>query len=102
MARRKMHDCTKYASEIVGQSMTWPDSILAGRTISARDIKAWDSSKNDVTGTLVPGGAGGSGSQITWTVLGGTPSNVYFLDAIATLNTGEKSIQRIRMTVPRP
>ena len=102
MARRKMHAATKYATEIVNQSMTWPDSILAGRTITAREVKAWDESKNDVTSTLVPGGAAGSGSEITWTVQGGTPSEVYFIDAIATLNTGEKSTQRIRMTVPRP
>jgi hypothetical protein len=97
-----MHSFTKYATEIVAQSMTWPDSILAGRTITAREVKAWDESKNDVTATLVPGGSGGAGAQITWTVQGGTPSEVYFIDAIATLNTGEKSTQRLRMMVPRP
>ena len=99
MARTVLH-FDKYASEDIAQTVDFVDVLEGGESISSRSVTAVDESGAAAAGIIAS--VGGTGSQVTYRVSGGTPGEFYYIDVEVTLNTTEVHVQRLKMQVPRP
>jgi len=100
MSRVILTTC-KYENEILDQSVDFVNVLDAGETISSRAVTAKEQpSGTDMASML--SSVGGSGSQVSYTISGGTAGKTYFLDVAATLNTSEVRIQRVQLQVESP
>jgi hypothetical protein len=93
----------KYVYEITDQGVDFGPVLESGEVSSAAGIKVVDAAANDVTSTLVPGGASLDGDIVTYRLADeGTPGMTYFIYALLTLGSGEVLGQCLRMSIPSP
>ena len=92
----------KYASEVIDQAVDFSGVLASGESVSSGDIEIYELDGTDVTSTLCSGGASVSDDSVTYRLSAGTSGETYHVYAYATLNTGEKLGQCLRMFIPIP
>ena len=97
MAHRVI-DVTKYAQEIIDQEVDFVDVLEGGESVSSGAVEAYNNEGTDVTSSLIPGGASVSTTKVTYQIVAyGNAGEVFALYVLATLNTGEKIGQLLRV-----
>ena len=97
MAHRVI-DISKYAQEIIDQEVDFVDVLEGGESVSSGSVEAYNNEGTDITTSLIPGGASVSTTKVTYQITNyGNAGEVYALYVFATLNTGEKNGQLLRL-----
>ena len=90
----------KYQPEIIDQGVDFVNILEGGDSISSGTVVVTDSQGNDVTSTLVTGSAAVNGTEVYYRLAAaGTAGQTYNVFVTATLNTGEKISQLIKLVV---
>ena len=90
----------KYQPEIIDQGVDFVNILEGGDSISSGTVVVTDSQGNDVTSTLVSVAAAVNGTEVYYRLAAaGTAGQTYNVFVTATLNTGEKISQLIKLVV---
>ena len=90
----------KYQEEIIDQGVDFVNILSGSDSVSSGTVVVTDRNGTDVTSTLVTGSAAVNGTQVYYRLAAaGTAGQVYNVFVTATLNTGEKISQLIKLSV---
>jgi hypothetical protein len=94
---------TKFVNEYIPQGVDFVNVLDGSETIQSASVVVYEGGSNtDVTSTIIDGSASINGTIVQYNVQDGTAGAYYWIDVVATFDTSEVAIQRLRMSVPRP